>query len=52
MCQGKEVAEMVNETLMQILLKSNYTVVLSGYGQLTENGYPAIRDGENPMTLR
>lgn len=32
--------------LSQMLQESNYTVVLSGYGMIAENGYPALRDGD------
>lgn len=42
---------MLKNTLQQILRESRYTVVLSGYGQLLENGYPAIRDGDESYDI-
>ena len=38
-------------TIFDILKKSRYTVALSGFGMLAENGYPAIRDGEESYDI-
>lgn len=42
---------MITKSLKQILDESRYTVVLSGFGMLLENGYPAIRDGEESYEI-
>lgn len=42
---------MKEKSLRQILKESNYTVALSGFGMLIENGYPAIRDGEESYDI-
>ena len=42
---------MIGKTLLQILRKSTYTTVLSGYAMLEESGYPAIRDGEESYDI-
>lgn len=36
---------MLYETVVEKLKNSSYTVVLSGNGQIVENGYPVLRDG-------
>lgn len=42
---------MITKSLKQILEESRYTVVLSGFGMLLENGYPALRDGEESYEI-
>lgn len=42
---------MLGKTLLDILKKSTYTTVLSGFEMLTESGYPAIRDGEESYDI-
>ncbi|MGO5051290.1 SIR2 family NAD-dependent protein deacylase [Lachnospiraceae bacterium LCP25S3_G4] len=37
--------------LRDILESSKYTVALSGFGMLLENGYPALRDGEESYDI-
>lgn len=41
----------LSKTIFNNLKKSKYTVVLSGFGMLAENGYPAIRDGEESYDI-
>lgn len=41
----------IAEVIFHALEKSGYTVVLSGYGMLTECGYPGIRDGEESYDI-
>ena len=42
---------MVGKDLLKILKESKYTTVLSGFEMLQENGYPAIRDGEESYDI-
>lgn len=42
---------MTAESLKRILEESEYTVALSGVRMLMENGYPAIRDGEEAYEI-
>ena len=43
---------MVGKDLLKILKESKYTTVLSGFeGCVQENGYPAIRDGEESYDI-
>lgn len=37
---------MIGKGLVQMLKESRHTTVLSGYGMLSESGYPVLRDGE------
>lgn len=37
--------------MKKMLEESRYTVVMSGYGMLVENGYPSIRDGEESYDI-
>lgn len=42
---------MQENLLLTVLKESKYTTVLSGFGMLLENGYPAIRDGEESYEI-
>ena len=42
---------MLGKDLLKILKESKYTTVLSGFEMLQENGYPAIRDGEESYDI-
>ena len=42
---------MVGKDLLKILKESKYTTVLSGFEMLLENGYPAIRDGDESYDI-
>lgn len=41
----------LSRIICNMLKKSKYTVVLSGFGMLAESGYPAIRDGEESYEI-
>lgn len=43
--------EIMVSSLKQMLEQSEYTVVLSGHGMSIENGYPAIRDGDESYDI-
>lgn len=42
---------MGEKSILHMLEKSNYTVVLSGIGLLAENGYPMLRDGSESYEI-
>lgn len=42
---------MLNQAVLERLKASRYTVVLSGNGQLVENGYPTLREGYSTYDL-
>lgn len=47
----REVFLMKEDSLRKILEASSYTVALSGFGMLTESGYPALRDGDESYDI-
>lgn len=42
---------MIEKKIANLLTESRYTVVLGGFGMLIENGYPAVRDGDESYEI-